>query len=63
MRCRRPITTPASTGEVLAAFGIESAPIPDLKVWRFINKRIRNPEGDVTIAIVGKSAGMKDAFP
>jgi len=48
--------------EVLAAFGIESAPIPDLKVWRFINERIRNPEGDVTIAIVGKYTGMKDAY-
>jgi CTP synthase len=48
--------------EVLAAFGLESAPIPDLKVWRFINERIRNPEGDVTIAIVGKYTGMKDAY-
>jgi CTP synthase len=48
--------------EVLAAFGIESAPIPDLAVWRTINERIRNPEGDVTIAIVGKYTGMKDAY-
>jgi CTP synthase len=49
-------------GEVLAAFGLESAPIPDLAVWRFINERIRSPEGDVTIAIVGKYTGMKDAY-
>ncbi len=48
--------------EVLAAFGIESAPIPELAVWRTINERIRNPEGDVTIAIVGKYTGMKDAY-
>ncbi|HLH94493.1 MAG TPA: CTP synthase [Xanthobacteraceae bacterium] len=48
--------------EVLAAFGIESAPIPDLSIWRFINERIHNPEGDVTIAIVGKYTGMKDAY-
>src|SRR6202007_672060 len=48
--------------EVLAAFGIESAPIPDLGVWRFINERVRSPEGDVTIAIVGKYTGMKDAY-
>ena len=27
-----------------------------------INERIRNPEGDVTIAIVGKYTGMKDAY-
>jgi CTP synthase len=48
--------------EVLAAFGIEAAPLPDLDTWRFINERIRNPEGDVTIAIVGKYTGMKDAY-
>ena len=27
-----------------------------------INERIRNPEGEVTIAIVGKYTGMKDAY-
>jgi len=49
-------------GEVLAAFGIETPPEPDLDTWRLINGRIRNPEGDVTIAIVGKYTGMKDAY-
>ena len=48
--------------EVLAAFGIESPPEPDLSTWDYINARIRNPEGDVTIAIVGKYTGMKDAY-
>ncbi len=48
--------------ELLAAFGIEGAPAPDLARWRFINERIRNPEGDVTIAIVGKYTGLKDAY-
>src|SRR5436190_15810187 len=48
--------------EVLAAFGIESGEAPDLKRWRLINERIRNPEGQVTIAIVGKYTGMKDAY-
>ncbi len=48
--------------EVLAAFGIENPPEPDLATWRLINERIRNPEGDVTIAIVGKYTGMKDAY-
>jgi CTP synthase len=47
--------------EVLAAFGIE-APPPDLKRWRIINERIRNPEGAVTIAVVGKYTGLKDAY-
>ena len=49
-------------GEVLAAFGIENPPPPDLATWHLINERIRNPEGDVTIAIVGKYTGMKDAY-
>src|ERR1700761_6487294 len=48
--------------EVLAAFGIENPPEPDLTTWRYINERVRNPEGDVTIAIVGKYTGLKDAY-
>src|SRR5215510_5789386 len=48
--------------EVLAAFGIENAPPPDLGVWRLINERVRNPEGQVTIAVVGKYTGLKDAY-
>ena len=35
---------------------------PDLARWRLINERIRNPEGEVTIAIVGKYTGLKDAY-
>jgi CTP synthase len=48
--------------EVLAAFGITGAPAPDLSTWSLINERIRHPEGEVTIAIVGKYTGMKDAY-
>jgi CTP synthase len=48
--------------EVLAAFSIENPPLPDLATWHLINERIRNPEGDVTIAIVGKYTGMRDAY-
>src|SRR5712672_1683205 len=48
--------------EVLAAFGIEPKGELDLATWRLINNRIRNPEGNVTIAIVGKYTGMKDAY-
>jgi CTP synthase len=48
--------------ELLAAFGIENAPPPALDRWRLINERIRNPEGQVTIAIVGKYTGLKDAY-
>ncbi len=48
--------------EVLSAFGMEIGAPPELARWRTINERIRNPEGDVTIAIVGKYTGMKDAY-
>src|SRR6266702_1935456 len=48
--------------EVLTAFGIEPKGEPDLSRWRLINERIRNPEGDVTIAVVGKYTGLKDAY-
>ncbi len=48
--------------EVLAAFGIEPAPMPKLGRWTTIEDRVRNPEGEVTIAIVGKYTGLKDAY-
>jgi CTP synthase len=48
--------------EVLAAFGMPPQDEPDLARWQLINERIRNPEGDVTIAIVGKYTGLKDAY-
>ncbi len=48
--------------EVLAAFGIEPAPRPDMTRWNAVMERIANPEGEVTIAIVGKYTGLKDAY-
>ncbi|MDH7795590.1 MULTISPECIES: CTP synthase [unclassified Beijerinckia] len=48
--------------EVLAAFGIEPAPKPDMRRWAGVEERIHNPEGEVTIAIVGKYTGLKDAY-
>ncbi|MGB8278502.1 MAG: CTP synthase [Methylovirgula sp.] len=48
--------------EVLAAFGIEPAPKPDMSRWNAVTERIHNPEGEVTIAIVGKYTGLKDAY-
>jgi CTP synthase len=48
--------------EVLAAFHIEAAAEPDLAKWRVISERIRNPEGEVTIAVVGKYTGLLDAY-
>jgi CTP synthase len=48
--------------EVLSAFGITGAPKPDLTRWQGISHAIANPEGEVTIAIVGKYTGLKDAY-
>jgi CTP synthase len=48
--------------EVLAAFGEPASAEPDLERWRSISQTIRHPEGEVTIAIVGKYTGLKDAY-
>jgi CTP synthase len=48
--------------EVLAAFGIKDAQPPRLEKWGAIADAIANPEGEVTIAIVGKYTGLKDAY-
>ena len=48
--------------EVLAAFGIDPAPKPRMERWQEISSRIHNPEGEVTIAVVGKYTGLKDAY-
>src|SRR6266404_3567436 len=48
--------------EVLAAFGIEPAPKPDMRRWESVSKAYHNPEGEVSIAIVGKYTGLKDAY-
>ncbi len=48
--------------EVLAAFGIDPAPKPRMDRWEEVSHRLHNPEGEVTIAIVGKYTGLKDAY-
>jgi CTP synthase len=48
--------------QVLEAFGIAGVREPDLKRWLHISQRIHNPEGEVTIAVVGKYTGLKDAY-
>jgi CTP synthase len=47
--------------ELLDAFGIAPEAL-ELERWRVINERIHNPEGAVTIAVVGKYTGLKDAY-
>jgi CTP synthase len=48
--------------EVLRAFGLTEGEAPDLTRWNTISERLHNPEGEVTIAIVGKYTGLKDAY-
>jgi CTP synthase len=48
--------------QVLAAFGIDDAPVPELARWAGITEALHNPEGEVTIGVVGKYTGMKDAY-
>ena len=48
--------------EVLRAFGIADAPEPDLARWEDVLDRLLNPEGEVTIGVVGKYVGLQDAY-
>jgi CTP synthase len=48
--------------EVLRAFGITDAPEPNLARWHDIMDRKQNPEGEVTIGVVGKYVGLQDAY-
>jgi CTP synthase len=48
--------------EVLDVFGIKDAPAPDLARWQGIDEVTRHPDGEVTIAVVGKYTVLKDAY-
>ncbi len=48
--------------QVLEVFGIKDAPRPDLGRWFEIVERLRAPEGEVKIAIVGKYTDLHDAY-
>ena len=48
--------------EVLLAFGITGAPEPDMARWDDVTDRLFNPEGEVTIGVVGKYVGLQDAY-
>ncbi len=47
--------------QVCRHFGLD-APPPDLAPWRDIIARRTKPEGEVTIAVVGKYTGLLDAY-
>jgi CTP synthase len=48
--------------EVLDVFGLRDAPAPDLSRWERISDRLEQPDGEVTIAVVGKYTVLKDAY-
>ena len=48
--------------ELLDCFGMADAPEPDLTGWREVVRRLTQPDGEVTIAVVGKYTGLKDAY-
>jgi CTP synthase len=48
--------------EVLRAFGIDVGHAPDLSRWSDIVERLTNPEGEVTVGVVGKYVGLQDAY-
>jgi CTP synthase len=48
--------------EVLQAFGLPFEEEPDLTRWETIVDRIKNPDGEVNIAVVGKYTSLLDAY-
>ncbi len=48
--------------QVLAYFGLHTDHKPDLDRWREVARRVRGPEGEVSIAIVGKYTALKDSY-
>ena len=48
--------------EVLRHFNLSIYGEPDMTRWRRVVERITNPEGEVTIAVVGKYTGLLDAY-
>ena len=48
--------------QVLRVFGVEGAPEPELSRWRAVMERVKNPEGEVRIAVVGKYMQVKDSY-
>ena len=48
--------------QILKVFGIEDAPAPDLSRWKAVLERVKNPEGEVRIAVVGKYMQVKYSY-
>jgi len=48
--------------QLLKVFGLDNAPEPDLDAWAEVVSRVKNPEGEVRIAVVGKYIQVKDSY-
>ncbi len=48
--------------QVLDCFDLDTSKEPDLSVWEDIVQRIKEPEGEVTIAVVGKYTNLNDSY-
>ncbi len=48
--------------QVLDCFGIKEPKRPDLKIWNDIVHRVKEPEGVVDIAVVGKYTNLTDSY-
>jgi len=48
--------------QVCKHFGISDAPAPDFSRWQKIVDTVTNPDGEVTIAVVGKYVELLDAY-
>lgn len=48
--------------EVLRYFKLDNGREPDLSKWNEIVERVRNPQGEVTIAVVGKYTSLLDSY-
>ncbi len=48
--------------EVMHSFGLEDNKPLDLSIWKDIVHRIKEPEGKVKIAIIGKYTGLADSY-
>ncbi len=48
--------------EVLSVFGLHDAPAPNLGRWQEIARTQDHPDGEVTVAVVGKYTVLKDAY-
>jgi CTP synthase len=48
--------------QLLRTFGLPDEPHPDLTPWHQIVNRLFRPEGEVSVAVVGKYTGLFDAY-